>query len=276
MNKRIIEQFLIDKVGYLKKSQLEVAKALWRLDNKNIAKNKEELKKDLEQIKVVQQALRKASVIETSIHEQNLLDIYREIVQEKNKPKKVLFFDLEVSPNLVFSWGIGHKVSLNHENIVDERKIICVSWKFEGSNKVSSLEWKPNDDKDLVTKFAEIFNSADIVIGQNSDNFDIKWLRTRCLVHNVPLKVKVNSIDTLKMARQGFRFNTNRLDYMSKFIGNEGKKETSFGLWKDIVLYNDKKAMKTMVNYCENDIIILEQVYNKLKPYCKTKKFSYA
>ena len=276
MNKKVVEQFLTSKRGYLKKSPLETAKAIWKISDKHsLPKNKEELKKELVEIAKIQSALRKAVVIENSVFEDELIDLYHQIIEEKSKPKKVLFFDLEVSPNTVFTWNVGRKISINHESIINERKIICVCWKFEGSDKVHSLEWNHNDDKELVKKFSEIFNSADIVIGQNSDNFDIKWLRTRCLFHKIPLKVKVNSIDTLKMDRQSFRFNTNRLDYMSKFLGNEGKTETSFGLWKDIVLYNDKKAMKTMVDYCKNDIVILEQVYNKLKPYCKERKFKF-
>lgn len=270
MNKQQIENWLIARKGYLKKSPIEVAKMLWKSGEFKV-KNEKELKKELEVIKQVQVNLRKA----TELQEDNLLNLYNQIAEKKKNPK-LLFFDLEVSPNTVFSWNVGRKISIGPENIIDERKILCVCWKFEGNDKIYSLEWNKGCDKELVKKFADIFNSSDIIIGQNSDNFDIKWLRTRCLIHNIPLKHTVNSMDTLKMARQYFRFNSNRLDYLSKFIGNEGKTETGFGLWRDIVLKNDKKAMNTMVSYCKNDIKILEQVYNTIKPYCKEKKFKFA
>jgi DNA polymerase elongation subunit (family B) len=275
MNKRIIEQFLIDKVGYLKKSQLEVAKALWRLDNKNIAKNKEELKKDLEQIKVVQQALRKASVIETSIHEQNLLDIYREIVQERNKPKKRLYFDIEVSANVVMTWRIGREVSLSTDDILKERAVICICFKWDGEDKVHSLQWKNGDDKEMLSKFAKVIESANEVVTQNGDKFDIKWLRTRFMYHGIPYPIKLNSIDTLKMARAAFYLNSNKLDYMGEFLGVGKKIKTDYSLWKRIMFDNNKEAMNDMILYCKQDVELLQKVHNKIEVYCPKKKFKY-
>ena len=128
-----------------------------------------------------------------------------------DKPKKRLFFDLEVSANVVFSWRIGRDVSLSPDDIIKERAIICACYKWEGDDKVYSLEWNKGDDKDLLLKFSKVINSADEVITQNGDAFDIKWLRARCIYHDIPVSPKFNSIDTLKMARAGFKFNSNKL-----------------------------------------------------------------
>lgn len=273
MTRKQIETFLIEKQGYLKKSPLETAKALWKLST--TPKTKDELKKELELIKTVQVALRVAAATVNTKHEQKLIDVYQEIVKEKNRPKKRLFFDIEVSPNVVLSWRIGGDVSISHDSIVQERAIICVSWKWEGDENVHSLEWRGGDDRTLVTKFAKVIDSADEIVGQNSDSFDVKWLRTRCLYHNVPISAKFNSIDTLKMARAGFKFNSNKLDYMAKFFGFEGKIKTDFDLWKDILLKNCPKALNKMVTYCEEDVRQLEKVYQKLAQYCPEKKFKY-
>ncbi len=56
-------------------------------------------------------------------------------------PKKRLFFDLEVSPNIVFSWRIGREVSLSDADIIQERAIICVGYKWEGDDKTYSIQW---------------------------------------------------------------------------------------------------------------------------------------
>jgi len=127
----------------------------------------------------------------------------------------------------------------------------------------------------MIQKFAKIADTADELIAQNGDNFDIKWLRTRCIYHGIPISPKFNSIDTLKMARQGFRFNANRLDYMGRFLGYGGKVDTNFDMWKDILLKNDAKQMTLMVDYCKEDVILLEKVYNRLQEYCPIKKFRY-
>lgn len=277
MNKRIVENFILERRGYLKKSALEIAKALWKLDNKNIAKNKEELKKDLEQIKVVQQALRKASVIETSIHEQNLLDIYKEIVEEKNRSPRILFYDIETSFNIVCSWQIGRKISLSPENILEERKVITICYKFSDSDKVYSLTWDNNqDDKKMLEQFSKVLDSADVICGHNADAFDSKHIRTRCIYHNIPLSPKFNSIDTLKLSRSGFKLNSNKLDYIGQYLG-EGKKIDTGGLqlWKDVILKKDKTALNRMVDYCKGDVELLEKVYNRLKTYVPSKKLKY-
>lgn len=276
MVKREIEAFLLAKQGYLKKSPFNVAKALWKYSNKHsLPKNKDELYKELKQIKDVQINLRLAKTIQNTTEDDFLLNTYNEILQEKNKPKRKLFFDIEVSPNILFSWGVGNKINISYESIIQERAVICISYKWGDENKVHSLQWEKGDDKKMLEKFAKIIDSADEVVTQNGDNFDIKWLRTRCLFHNIPLSPKFNSIDTLKFARAGFRFNANRLDYMSKFMGYGGKIKTDFDLWKNIVLHNDKISMKKMVTYCEGDVLELEKVYHRLQEYSPVKRFRY-
>lgn len=185
---------------------------------------------------------------------------------------KRLFFDIETSPNLVFSWNVGHEVRIGHDNIVKERAIICICYKYEGSDKVYHLTWNKGDDKKMLQKFASIINNADEVIGHNSDNFDIKWVRTRCIYHGISMTHDIKSIDTLKASRSKFRFNSNKLDYLGKYLGVGEKMETGgFDLWKDIVLKNSKKALTKMVNYCKQDVVLLEKVFQKLNPYIPHK-----
>ena len=271
-----VKSFLLHKRGYVKKSPLHVAKAIWKSEPKfSRPKTHAELNKELDIIREVQSTLRAAESYIISKEEQDLLDVYNSIEQEKERPKRRLFFDIEVSPNIVLSWRIGNKLSLGHDSIVQERAIICICYKWEDESKVYSLEWNKGDDKDMITKFAAIINSADEVIAQNGDAFDIKWLRTRCIYHGIPLSPKLNSIDTLKMAKNNFLFNSNKLDYMGKFFGMGGKIKTDYDLWKDILLKNDKKAMNTMVDYCKQDVVLLEKVYKQLQEFSPKKRFRY-
>lgn len=271
-----IKTFLITKRGYIKKSPNNVARAIWStLPKSALPKSGQDVSRELAMIKDVQSTLRSASTYIASKEEVDMLDVYDRIMQQKERPKKKLFFDIEVSPDVVLSWGIGRKISISHESIIQERAIICICWKWEGDDKVYSLKWDKGCDKEMIKKFAKIADSADELIAQNGDNFDIKWLRTRCIYHRIPISAKFNSIDTLKMARQGFRFNANRLDYMGRFLGYGGKIETNYDMWKDILLKNDAKQMTLMVDYCKEDVILLEKVYNRLQEYCPVKKFRY-
>lgn len=188
--------------------------------------------------------------------------------KETKEPFKRLFFDIETSPNIVFSWNVGYKLNISHDNIINERAIICICYKWEHESKVHELHWNKGDDKKLLIEFAKIMNQADEIIGHNGDNYDIKWVRARCIYHSIPLIPDFQSIDTLKLSRKGFRFNSNKLDYIASYLGLGHKMDTGgFGLWKSIVLDNDKKAMNTMIAYCKKDVALLEQVFKKLSPY---------
>ena len=154
-----------------------------------------------------------------------------------------LFFDIETSPNVVFSWNVGYDVRIDYQNILKERAIICICYKFEGESKVHHLTWNKGDDKKMLQKFASIISTADEVVGHNSDKFDIKWVRTRCLYHGISMTHDIKSIDTLKSSRGKFRFNSNKLDYIGKYLGVGKKMETGgFDLWKDIILKNCRKS----------------------------------
>lgn len=276
MQKKEIEAFLLSKKGYLKKSPVNVALAIWKKSPRHTQpKTKDELNKELRQIAEIQVDLRAAGTSVSSAADDAIMSAYSRILELKNKPKRRLFFDIETSPNIVLSWRIGREINLSHDDILQERAIICVCYKWEGDSRVYSLQWNKGDDEDLLKRFTPIINSADEILTQNGDNFDIKWLRTRCIHHDIPISPKFNSIDTLKMARAGFKFNSNKLDYMGKFLGLGGKLETTYDLWKDIVLKNSKEAMDKMVEYCKVDVIKLEQVYQKLQKYSPVKKFRY-
>lgn len=193
-----------------------------------------------------------------------------------NKPNKHsikrLIWDAETSPNVVLSWRLGYKVKIDADNLLKERAIICICYKWEGENKVHSLTWDENQcDKAMLKEFIEVINEADESVAHNGDKFDLPWIRTRCLFHGIPTFPTYKTIDTLQWGKRNFLFNSNRLNYIAKFLGLGGKIKTEFGLWKDIVLDKDAGALKRMVEYCKRDVHLLEKVYQKLSLHCSHK-----
>lgn len=180
---------------------------------------------------------------------------------------KRLFYDIETSPNIGFFWSSGYKVSIPPDNIIKERAIICICYKWEGQSKVHSLSWEEGCDKALLSHFMEVASLADELVAHNGDRFDEKWIRTRCLIHGISCPPKLNSYDTLKKARAHFRFNSNKLDYLGKLLFDEGKSPVGFSDWVKITLNNDQEALDKMVEYCKKDVELLEDVFHKLQPY---------
>jgi DNA polymerase elongation subunit (family B) len=185
--------------------------------------------------------------------------------------RKRLFFDIETSPNIGLFWQAGYKQRIDPDNIIKERAIICIAYKWEGE-ETGALFWdKKMCDKRMLSEFIKIANHADELVGHNGDKFDLTWIRTRCLLHGIEMFPKYTTIDTLKIARQQFKFNSNRLNYIAQFLGIGEKIKTEFGLWKDVLLNNNREALSKMVDYCKNDVILLEKVFNKIQHHTPHK-----
>jgi DNA polymerase elongation subunit (family B) len=173
---------------------------------------------------------------------------------------------------VLLAWGPGRKVNIPHENIIRERAVICIAWKWEGQQRTYCRTWDGRqNDKALLAEFVEVMHSADEIVAHNADRFDTPWIRTRCLYHNIPMSPEFVSLDTLKAARSGFRFNSNRLDYLARFLLKDQKQHAGFDLWRRILLDKDEAALRKMVEYCKHDVRLLEQVYERLAPFIKAK-----
>lgn len=179
--------------------------------------------------------------------------------------RRRLFFDIETSPNIGLFWEAGYKKNITTDNIIRERAIICICYKWEDEKEVYALQWDAKqNDKKMLEQFIAVANTANELVGHNGDKFDLAWIRTRCLFHGIDMFPTYQTIDTLKVARSKFRFQSNRLNYIAEFLGLGGKIKTEFNLWKDILLNKDKVAMEKMIKYCKKDVSLLEEVYKLL------------
>lgn len=178
---------------------------------------------------------------------------------------KRLIWDIETSPNVVLSWRVGYKINIDNDNILKERSIICIGYKWEGEKEAHILTWdKEQNDKAMLAKFLKIADQADELVAHNGDSFDMPWFKTRCLYHGLQCFPTYKTVDTLQWARRQFYFNSNKLNYIAQYLGIGAKLHTEFGLWKAICLRNCKKSLKLMSDYCKRDVILLEKVWARL------------
>ena len=194
---------------------------------------------------------------------------YFDIVQNQEHIKR-LFFDIETSPNIVYSWRTGWNLTIHPDSIIEERKIICISYKWEHEDKIHRLTWdKDMCDRQMLIDFINVANKADEMVAHNGDRFDIKWIRTRCIYHRVPMFPAYKTLDTLKKAKFGFLFNSNKLDYIAQYLGVGAKvKHSGFDMWKEVMKGNPD-ALEEMGVYCDGDIVVLEDVYLTMQNYIK-------
>jgi DNA polymerase elongation subunit (family B) len=196
----------------------------------------------------------------------------RKKTPELKTTRRRLFFDIETSPNIGLFWEAGYKKNIDYSNIIKERAIICICYKWEDEKEVYSLQWdSKQSDKAMLLKFIEVANVANELVGHNGDKFDLAWIRTRCLFHGIEMFPRYVTIDTLKVARSKFKFNSNRLNYIADYLGIGQKIKTEFSMWRAIVLDNNKKSMEAMVKYCKKDVVLLEKVFKHLRGHMEPK-----
>ena len=187
------------------------------------------------------------------------------------KPKR-LFYDIETSYNIVKSWRVGYNLSLQPEDIIQERAIITIAYKWEGEEDVTVLSWDKGCDKKIIEDFVKVMAEADELVGHNVDRYDTKFIMARALKHNISVLPKYQSTDTLKLAKKHFMLNSNKLDYIAQYLGIGHKtKHRGMPMWDDIILRNDPKALEEMIEYNVQDVFLTEQVYHKLMEYSLPK-----
>lgn len=189
----------------------------------------------------------------------------------KNGPK-IAYLDIETAPGLGWAW------TTYETNIIDWQSswfILCFSvrWAHETSTRTYALPDFPGyrkhreNDKALVQKLWKVLDEADIVIAHNGDRFDIKKANARFVFHGLTPPSPYKSIDTLKIARSKFRFDSNRLDSLGGYLRLGRKKvHTGFALWKKC-MDGDLPSWATMKSYCARDVKLLYDVFHRLRPW---------
>lgn len=194
----------------------------------------------------------------------------------KDTKMKVLLVDIETAPNKAYMWGMWQELR-STDFIVNDWFIMCWCAKWLGEKKMhsasvhksSTYKTNPEDDKEVLMKIHKLLDEADIVIAHNGVKFDCKKIKTRFILNGIKPPSPYRVIDTLTAARSTFAFTSNRLDDLGKFL-NVGKKMKTggFKLWKDC-LDGVESAWEKMVSYCAKDVVLLEKVYLKIRPYLK-------
>jgi transposase-like protein len=198
-------------------------------------------------------------------------DLGLNVLYKNTKNDKIMVYDIETSRIKVDTWWTG-KQYINHTQLRSEPTIISVAWKWIGDDAVHSLTWdKDHCDKELMVKFLKEYNSASMVIGQNNNSFDNKWINTRAAKHGLHITRFVKSFDIYRMAKRYFRLPSYSMAYMAKYFGLTLKQShEGMHMWDMIEYGTDaekKEYLAKMVEYNKGDIVTTEELYLTLKTY---------
>jgi len=202
-------------------------------------------------------------------------DITEEAVEEKNSYAKILIFDIETAPAKSYIWGAWNQNPGSNLDMIQADWFVLTwsaKWLFDDkilNAKLTPKEALEEDDSRIVKSMWELFNEADIVVAHNAKKFDIKKLNSRFLIHEYGPPLPYQVIDTLIHARKRFAMISNKLDWLARELGLEGKlSHRGVKRWDDCVKGN-QQALDDMSKYNDQDVLVLEEVYLKMRPWIK-------
>jgi len=189
------------------------------------------------------------------------------------KPK-ILHYDVETSLMAVYTFGLFNQ-DISIDNIIDDWFIICAAWQWDDERKVHGVSVLDDmarfhvnnkDDYHVIATLYDVLKEADILVAHNGDAFDIKKFNARAVLHGFKPLPPIKTVDTLKVARRNFKFTSNKLDYITRYLGCGAKMSNPSGLWRRAT-EGCEKAIKHMAKYNKVDVKELKSIYHKLRPY---------
>jgi uncharacterized protein YprB with RNaseH-like and TPR domain len=188
---------------------------------------------------------------------------------------RIVFVDIETAPSLGWVWA---KWETNVIDFKTDWYMLSFSYKWADEDKVHVVGlddfpgYKSNleNDKKLAKALWDVLNEADVVVAHNGDAFDLPKANTRFISHGFKPPKPYKTVDTLKIARRAFKFDSNKLDDLGRYLGI-GRKlpNTGFHLWRGCMT-GDADSWKLMKEYNKQDVILLEKVYFLVRAWGNT------
>lgn len=176
---------------------------------------------------------------------------------------RILTIDIETFPHLVYAWGLHDQhIAINQIKKPGTIASFAAKWHDERRSVFHSVHG--GTERQMIKAAHSLLDEADMVIGWNSDSFDIKWFNGQFIKHGLSLPAPYKKVDLLKSVRAHAKVASNKLNYWAEFLGLGKKVDTGgFGLWADC-MDGDDKAWRKMERYNRHDTILTEKVYDKL------------
>ena len=179
---------------------------------------------------------------------------------------KILYLDLETSPNLAHVWGLWQQ-NIAISQLEEHTHVICFGARWAGTRTVIFKSVHHDGRKAMLDELHRLMDEADIVVGWNSQAFDVKHIRRELLEAGYTPPSPWRDLDLMRVVKQQYKMPSNKLDYVAQLLGVGARtKHTGFQLWLDCMA-GDEKAWKLMRRYQLQDVNLLVDLHDKLRPW---------
>lgn len=188
----------------------------------------------------------------------------------KNAPR-ILFLDIETSPIVAYTFTL-FKANIGLDQIIERPRVICWSAMWSGSKKTMFKSEYVEGRADMLQTMRDLMDEADIVVGYNSQGFDVPWLNGEFAKEGIERPSPFQQVDLYRVNKKAFRLASGKLDFLAWHLLEERKvKHTGFRLWADCLLPGvspeKDKAWRLMKKYAIQDTKLLVPLFEALRPY---------
>lgn len=185
---------------------------------------------------------------------------------------KILTLDIETKPCVVHRWQLYGNDTTALSQLIVPGGLMCAAYKWYGEDEIKFVvadeyldmfgTWSRN-----VDHLWHALNAADAVITYNGKKFDIPRLNTAFIERQLTPPSPYAHIDLYQTVRKVFGFPSNKLDYVSgRLLDSHKVTHQGHDLWV-ACMNKDPEAWSLMEEYNKHDVVLTEQLYDKLKPW---------
>ena len=199
---------------------------------------------------------------------------------------KAATLDIERIPGRHSTWHRGQTITgpfwdlneikawtgkrIHADDVKEWPRTICAAWKwYDQENVEFAAEWQVGGYDGFMRAVWEVFDRADLIIGHNADRFDARHLMGGWAEMGLPAPSPYKVVDTLKIARGTFAYESNTLDALNKRLGIDAKTDKyNAQIAKDAV-NGDIPSQRILEEYNRGDIVASEALFDRLRPYAR-------
>jgi hypothetical protein len=151
--------------------------------------------------------------------------------------------------------------------------VILFGWKWLHEQKAHVIKLDQKhldafDDSELLKEASRLLEQADVCIGHFASIFDRRFINGRLLINHLPPVPDTKLRDTCLLARKIANFSSNRLKNLAKVLNlSHQKMENNWPTAWFEVLKGNMTALNKMGEYCKGDVIAVEELYLRLRPF---------
>lgn len=188
---------------------------------------------------------------------------------------RILTLDLESSPHMGWFFDIWNQ-NIGLSQLKDVTRVICFAAKWYGEKKVHYYGDYHHGHEQMVRAAHSLMDEADVICHFNGKRFDVPHLKREFAINELTPPSPFKQVDLLEVVRRNFKFASNKLQHVSTQLGLAGKMQHSgFNLWVECIDPDvdpdvKRKAWNLMRRYCRQDVVLTEQLYERLLPWIST------